>query len=78
MGGKAQRIRDNTRQFLATESDKNAELFRVYETFKRHLVHDLTPDTFSDMYAQTLVYGLFVVRHGCYCATVGHKITWIL
>jgi len=63
MGGKAQRIRDNVRQFLATESDKNAELARVYETIKKLLVHDLTKESFADMYAQTLVYGLFVARY---------------
>ena len=61
MGGKAQRIRDNARQFLATQSD--TELTRVYETVKKLLVHDLTPDAFSDMYAQTLVYGLFIARY---------------
>ena len=64
MGGKAQRIRDNVRQFLASEkSDSNAELIQLYETIKKLLVHDLTPDAFSDMYAQTLVYGLFVARY---------------
>ncbi len=63
MGGKAQRIRDNVRQFLAVESDKNVELTRVYETVKKLLVHDLTPNSFADMYAQTLVYGLFVARY---------------
>lgn len=62
MGGRAQRIRDNVRQFLATGSDKNAELVRVYETIKKLLVHDLTTDAFADLYAQTLVYGLFVAR----------------
>src|SRR3989344_3201079 len=63
MGGRAQRIRDNVRQFLITQSDKNAELVRLYETFKKLLVHDLTTDAFADMYAQTLVYGLFVARY---------------
>src|SRR4030042_3218272 len=63
MGGKAQRIRDNVRQFLATRSDKNAEITRVYETIKKLLVHDLTEDAFADMYAQTLVYGLFSSRY---------------
>ncbi len=63
MGGKAQRIRDNVRQFLATESNKNIELARVYETIKKLLVHDLTLEAFADMYAQTLVYGLFVARY---------------
>jgi len=63
MGGKAQRIRDNIRQFLSIESEKNAEIMRVYETIKKLLVHDLTRESFADMYAQTLVYGLFVARY---------------
>jgi len=36
---------------------------RVYTTLKKLLVHDLTKDSFADMYAQTLVYGLFVARY---------------
>ena len=63
MGGKAQRIRDNVRHFLSSGSAHNTELVRVYEAIKKMLVHDLTIDTFSDMYAQTLVYGLFVARY---------------
>src|SRR3990170_1415508 len=55
MGGKAQRIRDNIKQFLAEESNKNEELLKIYKTIKKLLVHDLNPDTFADMYAQTLV-----------------------
>ena len=63
MGGKAQRIRDNVAQFLSIDSDQNKELMRVYEAIKKMLVHDLTLPTFADMYAQTLVYGLFVARY---------------
>jgi predicted helicase len=63
MGGKAQRIRDNLRHFMSSDSAQNIELFRIYEAIKKMLVHDLTIDTFSDMYAQTLVYGLFVARY---------------
>ena len=63
MGGKAQRIRDNIRQFYSLESDKNTDLIKLYETIKKRLVHDLTIDTYADMYAQTLVYGLFVARY---------------
>ena len=63
MGGKAQRVRDNIRHFLATESEKNAEIIKVYDALKKLLVHDLTLDSFADMYAQTLVYGLFVARY---------------
>lgn len=63
MGGKAQRIRDNLRHFLIPDSKQNIELVHVYEAIKKMLVHDLTIDAFSDMYAQTLVYGLFVARY---------------
>ncbi len=63
MGGKAQRIRENVRHFLSIESEKNADILKLYETFKKLLVHDLTHEAFADMYAQTLVYGLFVARH---------------
>ena len=63
MGGKAQRIRDNVKQFLASDSERNTELNRVYETVKKLLVHDLTKEAFADMYAQTLVYGLFAARY---------------
>jgi len=63
MGGKAQRIRDNVKQFFSDESEKNAEIMRVYDTIKKLLVHDLTKESFADMYAQTLVYGLFVARY---------------
>jgi len=62
MGGKGQRIRDNIREILVSESGKISELMKVYETIKRLLVQDLTTDSFADMYSQTLVYGLFVAR----------------
>lgn len=63
MGGKAQRVRDNINQFLSTQSSQNKEMLQVYEAIKKMLVHDLTLETFADMYAQTLVYGLFVARY---------------
>lgn len=62
MGGKARRIRDNVSHFLQNESEKTEELKRVYDVIKQLLVHDLNPSAFADMYAQTLVYGLFVAR----------------
>lgn len=63
MGGKARRIRDNVKQFLTKESEENKELVKVYETIRQLLVHDLDYTSFADMYAQTLVYGLFVARY---------------
>lgn len=63
MGGKAQRIRDNLRHFFLQESKNDTDVVRLYKTIKKLLVHDLTHDSFADMYAQTLVYGLFVARY---------------
>ena len=63
MGGKAQRIRDNLLQFLSVDSEKNSEIIKIYSTLKKLLVHDLKTESFADMYAQTLVYGLFVARY---------------
>lgn len=64
MGGKARRIRDNVAVYLQSEDESSAELRKIYEMMKRMLVHDLEPAKFADMYAQTLVYGLFVARYG--------------
>lgn len=64
MGGKARRIRDNVVQYLDEGDDKSTELLKIYEMMKKMLVHDLSKEKFADMYAQTLVYGLFVARYG--------------
>jgi predicted helicase len=64
MGGKARRIRDNVLIYLSHEdNEKNVELEKIFKMMKELLVHDLTFDKFADMYAQTLVYGLFVARY---------------
>jgi predicted helicase len=64
MGGKARRIRDNVYEYLTHEDIDSAELTKIYEMMKQLLLHDLEPKKFADMYAQTLVYGLFVARYG--------------
>lgn len=63
MGGKAQRIRDNVIAFLNTESKDKDELIRMRRFIKDHLVENFTDEDFADMYAQTLVYGLFAARY---------------
>lgn len=63
MGGKAARIRNNVSSFLQAENERNEELLRIYKVMQKLLVHDLKIDKFADMYAQTLVYGLFVARY---------------
>lgn len=64
MGGKARRIRDNVAHYLLDQSEKNDELENMYKMMRELLVHDLSREKFADMYAQTLVYGLFVARYG--------------
>lgn len=64
MGGKARRIRENINLFFAKENDvRNLEIKKIYQVVRELLVHDLNLENFSDMYAQTLVYGLFVARY---------------
>lgn len=63
MGGKAARIKANVVKFLEKEDEKNWELIKIFRTIKEQLVHDLSHEQFADMYAQTLVYGLFVARY---------------
>ena len=63
MGGKAQRIRDNVIAFLHTESIDKDELIRMRRFIKEHLIENFTDEDFADMYAQTLVYGLFAARY---------------
>ncbi len=61
MASKARLLRDNALASLIenTESD----IFAQYMTFKEVLINDLTEADFADMYAQTIVYGLFVARY---------------
>jgi len=61
MGGKARRIRDNVLSIL--NGEKITDVHKVYDTMRNLLVHDMIKESFADMYAQTLVYGLFVARY---------------
>jgi predicted helicase len=44
------------------ETQENTSLKGQYESFKHVLIHDLTPQAFADIYAQTLAYGMFAAR----------------
>ena len=64
MAGKGRRIRDNIRIYLKQADDpKNADLLSIYEVIKRDLLADLDLEKFADLYAQTVVYGLFAARY---------------
>jgi predicted helicase len=53
----ARGIRDKAKRMLAAESDKGP-LTKLYKAFQTALIHDLTPESFADTYAQTITYGL--------------------
>lgn len=57
----AQDIRDRILDALDVEAP-NGYVHTLYEKFKNTLIHDMTEQQFADMYAQTVVYGLFSAR----------------
>ena len=57
----ARTIRDRIRLVLSIETE-NGPLTKLLKAFQQVLVHDLTSDGFSDMYAQTIAYGLLSAR----------------
>lgn len=61
MADLARGIRRRTNSVMAVESEKGP-MRKLYTAFKEALIHDLTPDDFADMYAQTISYGLLTAR----------------
>ncbi|ABI64633.1 adenine specific DNA methyltransferase [Maricaulis maris MCS10] len=64
MAGKAALIKDVMgRALLADRKDKaDTPLVEQYEAFREHLIHDIQPADFADLYAETIAYGLFAAR----------------
>ncbi|PIR54355.1 DNA methyltransferase [Candidatus Peregrinibacteria bacterium CG10_big_fil_rev_8_21_14_0_10_42_8] len=68
MGGKGRRLRDNIIEMLSDDfrekhGNKTKEIEGIKEVLTKNLIHDLDTPQFADIYAQTLVYGLFVARY---------------
>ena len=57
----AQNIRDRILSTMEIETS-NGYVHLLFEKFRATLVHDMTEQQFADMYAQTVVYGLFSAR----------------
>ncbi len=66
MAAKAKLIRtvfhNSLEEDLITPFGQKSELLGQYEAFKQVLIHDITPDAFADLYAQTIAYGMFAAR----------------
>lgn len=52
-------IHDQLEEELAPQKGK---LYYYYQAFKKFLIPSLNPETFADLYAQTIAYGLFAAR----------------
>jgi hypothetical protein len=56
-------LRDVVAEQLAEEKEKReGNLLGFYEAFQKYLIANLTLEDFSDLYAQTITYGLFAAR----------------
>jgi predicted helicase len=62
MAKKARLMRDIFRQVLVHDPSPDNPLQEQFAAFKQILLHDLDEDTFADIYAQTLAYGMFAAR----------------
>ncbi len=61
MAWKARLLNETILKIIHTEHEET-NLRDQYKAFKDALVHDITIESFSDMYSQTIVYWLFVAR----------------
>ena len=64
MAGKARLLSDIICKALVSDevNHQNSTLKDQMLAFKEILIHDITPKTFADVYAQTIAYGMFAAR----------------
>ena len=64
MAGKAKLLASIAEKALTSDEDSHEDstLKEQMEAFKDILIHDITPKSFADVYAQTIAYGMFAAR----------------
>ncbi|MBX3456610.1 type ISP restriction/modification enzyme, partial [Ferrovibrio sp.] len=62
MAGKAGLIKDILFKALREDKDFRSDLGGQYQAFRKHLIHDIRPEDFADIYAETIAYGMFAAR----------------
>lgn len=64
MAGKARLLQDILEKTITSDekTKENSSIKAQYDSFKKLLIHDLEPQSFADIYAQTLAYGMFAAR----------------
>lgn len=62
MAGKAKLIKNVMFESIEEDANVDSDLVGQFKAFKEQLIHDLTPESFADIYAETVVYGMFAAR----------------
>lgn len=62
MAGKAGLIKDVLFKVLRDDKGFRTDLGGQYKAFREHLIHDIKPEDFADIYAETIAYGMFAAR----------------
>lgn len=62
MAGKAVLIKDVLHRTLRDDKAATSELAEQFAAFREQLIHQLSTEDFSDIYAETIAYGLFAAR----------------
>ncbi|MGO7339715.1 type ISP restriction/modification enzyme [Rhizobium johnstonii] len=62
MAGKAGLIKDVLFKVLRDDKEMKTDLGGQYQAFREHLIHDISPEDFADIYAETICYGMFAAR----------------
>ena len=63
MAAKAHLLADAVKKSIAIDGeDGDSDIAAQLRAFRSVLIHDLKPEEFADIYAQTIVYGLFTAR----------------
>ena len=64
MAGKARLIKTVFYMALADDlkSDTDSDLAFQFKTFQENLIHDIQAESFADIYAETICYGMFAAR----------------
>jgi predicted helicase len=65
MADKARLLSDIIEKSLTSDNSNNEDstLKDQMNAFKQILIHDITPKSFADVYAQTIAYGMFAARY---------------
>jgi hypothetical protein len=64
MAGKARLLSEVIKKALTSDENnrEDSTLKDQMNAFKQVLIHDITPESFADVYAQTIAYGMFAAR----------------